>query len=143
MFATGGVSDYIATIGPNWEGNGYLTIPQLKSALDISSNGCRLQTGSYTGNGTYGVNNPCTLTFDFIPKLILILPTPKGNGYFYFHTLTNSITNSGSSRSIGMNCVASLNGTTFSWYTTAASDDVPTMQQGNYNGYVYVWYAIG
>lgn len=34
--------------------------------------GCRIATGSYVGTGTYGSANPCTLTFPFLPKLVLI-----------------------------------------------------------------------
>lgn len=28
---------------------------------------------SYTGTGTFGADNPCSLTFDFVPKLIIML----------------------------------------------------------------------
>ena len=31
----------------------------------------KIQAGSYVGTGTYGVNNPCSLTFDFIPQFII------------------------------------------------------------------------
>ena len=29
----------------------------------------KIATGSYTGTGTYGADNPCSLTFPFSPKL--------------------------------------------------------------------------
>ena len=32
----------------------------------------KIQTGSYVGTGTYGASNPCSLTFDFVPKFIFI-----------------------------------------------------------------------
>ena len=32
----------------------------------------RIQTGSYVGTGTYGADNPCSLTFDFVPKFLCI-----------------------------------------------------------------------
>ncbi len=32
----------------------------------------QVATGSYTGTGTFGSENPCTLSFSFIPKLVLI-----------------------------------------------------------------------
>ncbi len=40
-------------------------------AVAIAS-GTKIQTGSYVGTGTYGSANPCSLTFDFEPKLIII-----------------------------------------------------------------------
>lgn len=33
--------------------------------------GAKIQTGSYIGTGTYGQANPCSLTFDFEPLLIM------------------------------------------------------------------------
>ena len=42
-----------------------------KSYIDsILKDNARIQAGSYVGTGTYGVDNPCTLTFDFSPKVI-------------------------------------------------------------------------
>lgn len=32
----------------------------------------RIETGSYVGTGTYGADNPNTLTFGFVPKLLII-----------------------------------------------------------------------
>ena len=37
--------------------------------------GVRIATGSYVGTGTYGANNPCTLTFDFLPELVMFQNT--------------------------------------------------------------------
>lgn len=39
-------------------------------------------TGSYVGTGTFGADHPCSLTFDFLPKLIMITR---------YHTGTSSI----------------------------------------------------
>ena len=43
--------------------------------------GVKIATGSYTGTGTYGANNPNTLTFDFAPQLVIIC------GYEYYAIL--------------------------------------------------------
>lgn len=45
----------------NMDGDELLTIP-----------GVQIATGSYVGTGTYGSSNPCTLTFDFVPILVVI-----------------------------------------------------------------------
>ena len=42
----------------------------------LMNNRTRVVLGSYTGTGKYGEKNPNTLTFDFTPKLLLML----GNG---------------------------------------------------------------
>ena len=50
--------------------NGVITTSNLNtqaSNLGFS----KIQTGSYVGTGTYGASNPCSLTFDFIPKLLI------------------------------------------------------------------------
>lgn len=42
------------------------------------SKGPVIYTTSYVGTGTYGQNNPNTLTFDFVPEIVIIL-----DGYNY------------------------------------------------------------
>ena len=37
----------------------------------LGSGFAKIQTGSYVGTGTYGASNPCSLTFDFTPKIFL------------------------------------------------------------------------
>lgn len=34
--------------------------------------GAKIATGSYVGTGTYGSANPCSLTFDFPPRFLLL-----------------------------------------------------------------------
>ena len=49
---------------------------QIKTLIDnvqSSTDGkARFQMGSYVGTGTYGADNPCSLTFDFVPKVVYI-----------------------------------------------------------------------
>ena len=42
--------------------------------------GAKIATGSYIGTGTYGASNPCSLTFDFTPQIVIILGHYDGNG---------------------------------------------------------------
>ena len=44
---------------------------KIDAALAAAGN-CRVAAGSYTGTGTYGQNNPCSLTFDFQPLLVFL-----------------------------------------------------------------------
>lgn len=52
-----------------------------KAVLNVDGNlqdiggskvGIRMATGSYVGTGTYGASNPCSLTFDFAPRIVFI-----------------------------------------------------------------------
>lgn len=50
------------------------------------SKGVKIATGSYVGTGTHGSDNPCTLTFDFTPKFVMVYQqSSMGNltGYYY------------------------------------------------------------
>lgn len=53
----------------NMDGDELLTIP-----------GVRIATGSYVGTGTYGADNPCTLTFDFAPQVVMLVMGEVNNG---------------------------------------------------------------
>ena len=46
------------------------------------TNAVKITTGSYVGDGTYGADAPVSLTFDFIPKFIIVAETNRGNGDF-------------------------------------------------------------
>ena len=49
---------------------------QIKTLIDnvqsSADSKARFQMGSYVGTGTYGNKNPCSLTFDFVPKVVYI-----------------------------------------------------------------------
>lgn len=46
--------------------------PMIDAANANANTKCQIQTGSYVGTGTYGRDNPCSLTFNFAPKLVFI-----------------------------------------------------------------------
>lgn len=50
---------------------------QIKTLIDnvqASADGkARIQTGSYVGTGTYGADNPCSITFNFKPKFFYLI----------------------------------------------------------------------
>lgn len=43
----------------------------------------RVQVLSYVGTGTYGSSNPNSLTFDFVPKMVIISSAPVNSSYVY------------------------------------------------------------
>lgn len=106
----------------------------------------RIATGSYTGTGTYGSSNPCSLTFDFAPKLVLVSFDGKlnynSNGADHFvwisgHTSTYTNNYSGSQSQVTF----SVSGNTLSWYASGGGS--LAYVQCNNSGYKYHYVAIG
>lgn len=118
---------------------------QIKTLIDnvqTSADGkAKIQTGSYVGTGTYGPNNPCSITFDFEPSFLIISGYESRAttaffvyGFNYFtviHPDSTQATMSGWSTSI-----TSWENNTVSWYSNAAR-----YQLNSARNYYYV--AIG
>ena len=118
----------------------YLGVP-LENAVGAP----KIATGSYVGNGTYGANSPCSLTFDFVPKLWGIYASSYTSGQIssnvtddgYLHTMVQL------PWGIEINDlhVIKYSGSTVTWYygksTSGASN------QGNASGYSYYYWAVG
>lgn len=72
---------------------GYASIP---ANTTIEYLGClgektRMQVVSYVGTGTYGENNPCSLTFDFPPKVVMFLYRHDYSGGYYYRFMQTSV----------------------------------------------------
>lgn len=95
----------------------------------------RIQTGSYTGTGTYGASNPCSLTFSFAPKFVLVM---RSTSTTHVATSGHSLTWTGQpGASSGNECAIALSDKTLSWYGTSAA------YQLNVSNNPYYWVAIG
>ena len=98
--------------------------------------------GSYTGTGTYGANNPCSLSFESRPLYVFVFQ--QNNQYraeIDCYALTNSFQqygytayDDGSFRSNG--CYALVDGATVSWYYSNNT------YQMNASGQTYSYFAI-
>ena len=148
---TGG-SVTLANLAVALGNNGVITPSNLveqASALGFS----RIQTGSYVGTDTYGSDNPCSLTFDFIPKFIIFtnIKTDNGNqlstldnttAYIMLSTqiLTTAYVEGagfgykGNRRPYG---AKSEDGKTIYWWNQTAAG------QFNAQNYTYYWVAFG
>lgn len=98
----------------------------------ILNNVAHVVTGSYTGSGKYGESNPNTLTFDTIPKLVVIVGT--GGGYIIpqrgVGIVNNFITG------ISNNTITvSTSGNTISWHSNAGAKE-QLSQSGSEYAYV-------
>lgn len=107
-------------------------------------NGVKIETGEYTGTGTYGASNPNTLTFNFVPKLLIIRPSAgklegssisdTGMIALYGSTAFNAKSSDGNS-----NALAEI-----VWSSTSASWSGKNADaQLNANNTKYLYIAIG
>lgn len=135
---------------------GYAAIP---ANTTIEYLGClgektRMQVVSYVGTGTYGASNPCSLTLDFPPKVVMFLRGYKNGDTQYCSLyasygsdtrviitadLSDSFTlYNGFGRSNYAYAKKNVSGKIISWYNldSAAS-------QANNSGYTYYYLAIG
>lgn len=105
----------------------------------------KIETGSYTGTGTYGSSNPNTLTFEFEPK-ILIISSPIINEYsnitiIYATRGGVSISgpiSSGGSTQVTPGMASSINNNTVYFYNNTSAS-----RQKNESGILYDYLAIG
>lgn len=110
------------------------------AAADVGA--AQIVSGSYTGTGTYGEDNPNTLTFLFKPKVVIV---------FYSHYNMTLIrlgddsyvarSGSGTNNVLGCGVKASFSDNGVSWY----SDDknYGATNQGNASEYTYAYIAYG
>lgn len=121
---------------------------QIKTLIDnvqssVNSK-ARVQTGSYVGTGTYGANNPCSLTFDFPPKIVFVFRTSdnykasRNDGYGRY--VMNIFAFGGFKMYCGStnNINYSISGNKLSWYANSDSED-----QINYSNETYGYIGIG
>lgn len=111
----------------------------------------KIQTGSYVGTGTYGADNPCSLTFDFVPLFLMICRKDLGSSssvssqyqMFYCYGMTSQLNQYylGDSTT-GKKIVITASGNTVSWnfsnFNTINTDELLNTQ-----GTEYQWVAIG
>lgn len=93
----------------------------------------RFAAGTYIGTGLYGADNPSTLVFDFIPKVVIInrkLFSESDGLLVYVGQPGQAATGSGNEFS----CI----GTTLSWYSK-----VDAANQWNSDGATYYYVAFG
>lgn len=106
----------------------------------------RSATGSYNGTGTYGMTNPNSLTFEFVPKVIFIGPgvlRTGGNSSSYEMRIIRGQYDaiafmSNNSNASGYKNRLSFDGTQVKWWNTSSAP-----YQLNDGSYTYYYLAIG
>ena len=127
--------DYLTDMAGN-----NLTLSPTQSPIHI-------ETGSYTGTGTYGSSNPNSLTFEFEPKLVWIYRYVESNGGSNFCNVTFSPIIKNKSTvyyQVGRSTTYS-NFYGVKWINNAVTwySDGNAIEQLNYSGNEYYYVAIG
>ena len=140
---------------------GYAAIPAGTTIEYLGKLGdkARVQVVSYVGTGTYGSDHPNSLTFDFVPKVVMFIDyvytdgTNRGNHYidnyskFYYEMsrlstekLTGAYTKNNGFGGYGPELYGKKTngGKTITWYSQSRSD-----YQANSAGYIYTYLGIG
>lgn len=101
----------------------------------------KIQTGSYVGSGTYGESSPKTLTFNFVPKIVLVWKSDTGmipySNEGWVHSLF-WVTGATYSTMQGRTVRISLSNRTLSFISTESAS-----YQMNENTMNYNWIALG
>lgn len=71
LYPAANLANSIGTLGVAHGGTGVTSISALQDQLGLNQY-AKIQTGSYTGTGTYGSSNPNSLTFNFSPNMLII-----------------------------------------------------------------------
>lgn len=116
----------------------YLGIP-----LDNAAGpGVKIETGSYVGTGTSEKDNPNTLTFGFIPRMVIIKPDSPTSYYHLEMICGQAQTYSYQGNSNYGKVNISWTGMAVSWYCYSTSYS-PEAGQLNNEGTTYHYIAIG
>lgn len=116
---------------------GYAAIPAGTTIEYLGKLGdkARVQVVSYVGTGTYGSSNPNSLTFDFVPKMVII--RSEGDSYNKFDWIIG-MTDVEVHWDGDYHCFASVDGKKLSFYSLTNS-----FYQMNNKGQKYYAIAIG
>ena len=113
----------------------YLGIPfENASSLHV-----KIATGFYVGTGTYGVNNPNSLTFEFEPKIVVIVSN-SDNGYGGYPWINGNPFGLSYTGYSSEGCNLTWSGNSISWYN---SSNANYQLNDNGSGVTYRYIAIG
>lgn len=127
------------------------------SISGLTVGNARIATGSYEGTGTYGADNPNSLTFGFVPRVVFICGAYGGTEYAYDEMvpavffaagyteryckrayIVNFDNSAGGYVGAQDSSLAKLEGTTMTWFNSDSN-----RYQLNVSGVTYHWVAIG
>lgn len=114
---------------------------KIETALANAGN-CKIAMGSYVGTGTFGANNPNTLTFDFQPLMVLVdVSTAATYNSIPLHYIFLRPSEKGFSKGSGDLLEVTWNLHGISWYSVNTTNGVK--HQFNNANQTYHYIAIG
>ena len=132
----------------NKGGTGQSSLEALLAALK-QAGAVQIATGSYVGTGTYGADHPCSLTFDFSPKLVVVQQTQarggwgsdSGAGFLWQNgQISQEVSLNGPKSDTEADLRFNIAELQFSWYSNNSSSGA--MFQENLQGVTYVYIAF-
>ena len=132
--------DFLALLDASAATGKKISLENLINYMQLLGGVPKIATGSYTGTGTYGADNPCSLTFPFVPKLVAVVCGSSTNifGYATF-VYEGPVGMTGTVPQASWDDV----GKTVSWYTTESSSTYGPSYQLNHRSGTYHYAAIG
>ena len=112
-------------------------LAEVQADLGINGKNLRIATGSYVGTGTYGKNNPTSLTFDLNPLMIFF--SEEDSEYLPDSRMIWPVTVGFSTAGGGMQITWGKK--SVSWYTLAATN--PGINQNNTYNITYRYTVLG
>lgn len=104
----------------------------------LGASNIKIATGSYTGTGTYGVDNKNSLTFDFEPKLVILSSPSTYGGAVIWYSGVEMMVAIPIGTSSGYQIQFEQDGKTLKWYQVGeAAYQLNTIYRK------YPWIAIG
>lgn len=103
---------------------------------------CQTTKTTYKGTGSQSASNPCSITFDFPPDIVFIMPQTQSSLYFggYIHG-KYGFAYKQSSGSAFVYIQANVTGNTLEWY--GRTDTADAHECMNSSGITYDVFAIG
>ena len=136
--------DFLALLDASAATGKKISLENLINYMQLLGGVPKIATGSYTGTGTYGADNPCSLTFNFSPTLVIVscwraassMTNRSVVGIFVRDDHGMRITQNTNYASRIL--YAAWAETSLSWYSVDGEDD-----QLNYDGTTYHYIALG
>lgn len=98
-------------------------------------------TGSYVGTGTFGADHPCSLTFNFVPKFLLVYCNSDVNNVHYIFAVNPSVYYVYDGYVTRPELGNITWGKTVQYYTN--SNLTVTYGQCNTSNHEYIYFAVG
>ena len=129
---------------PQWEETDRIMMKDFNGMTDkldkvlAGKGNCRIATGTYTGTGEYGQEHPNSITFDFLPKLVLIYRTDYA--YSNWHIIAPGASYAICAGNLSSQYLLNVSweGTTVSYYAEDSAN-----YQNNHENAEYTYIALG